>query len=409
VFSGASGQIGAVSAREARAVRIIRSHIRALLFASLVAVATTVGVTAGPWASAQTTTVPPTTVTTPTTAPPPTTAIPATTTSNPPTPTTKKPSTTTTTKKPSTTTTAPEPSTVPSTQAPSTSSSAPAVLAPTSSTTLPGSTTGGGGMSAARKLQLVVGGLIVVGVGIGLLTFLYWRRTRPPAINTALDALADLDLTGVVVPAVAGAGSITATTPVVSGGVAGAALGSSSALPTTAVPTMAAAAAAPPGAGSGVRILGPLVVAGGAVAGATEATNADEPDPTPASIDGGPSSSSPRSTPTAAIVAPPASTSDGDVVMQIGEPPVAAESGSVAGADASDEIIEISAPAAVSGPMVAPGVVTDESRFESPEPEMLTIITVEDLANQAADHFETTASGPSTPGPAEAEDGGKHG
>jgi hypothetical protein len=39
---------------------------------------------------------------------------------------------------------------------------------------------------------VVVGGLLAVAGGLSLLTFLYWRRTRPVPYNAALDALGDL-------------------------------------------------------------------------------------------------------------------------------------------------------------------------------------------------------------------------
>lgn len=60
---------------------------------------------------------------------------------------------------------------------------------------------GGGGLSSDAKLAMVVGGLVVVAALIGSLTYLYWRRTRPAAYGTALDALADITL----LPAGAGA------------------------------------------------------------------------------------------------------------------------------------------------------------------------------------------------------------
>jgi hypothetical protein len=49
------------------------------------------------------------------------------------------------------------------------------------------------GLSTDAKLAMVVGGLVAVGLLIGLLTFLYWRHTRPQQYLTALDALADVE------------------------------------------------------------------------------------------------------------------------------------------------------------------------------------------------------------------------
>jgi hypothetical protein len=50
-----------------------------------------------------------------------------------------------------------------------------------------------GGLSTDSKLALVVGGLVAVGLAIGVLTFFYWRHTRPQRYMTALDALADVE------------------------------------------------------------------------------------------------------------------------------------------------------------------------------------------------------------------------
>lgn len=55
------------------------------------------------------------------------------------------------------------------------------------------SSSGGGGLSTDTKLALVVGGLAAIGVLIGILTFFYWRHTRPQRYMTALDALADVE------------------------------------------------------------------------------------------------------------------------------------------------------------------------------------------------------------------------
>jgi hypothetical protein len=49
------------------------------------------------------------------------------------------------------------------------------------------------GLSTDTKLALVVGGLSAVGVIIGVLTYFYWRHTRPRQYMTALDALADVE------------------------------------------------------------------------------------------------------------------------------------------------------------------------------------------------------------------------
>ena len=166
---------------------------------------------------------------------------------------------TTTTKK-STTTTSPSKTTT--TKAPTTSTTARASTTTTASAALlPGSTstsgpkaTSSGGLSAETQLRLVVGGLILVGGLVGFLTVLYWRRTSPPKISSALDALADLDTTpasgrplvgsNMIGAAAAGARAPGAAPAVAGAGVAG---------ETAAVATMAGAA------GSGVRILGPVV------------------------------------------------------------------------------------------------------------------------------------------------------
>lgn len=129
--------------------------------------------------------------------------------------TTTEESTTTTTEAVTTTTAAtttqPRPSststTVPrSTSTASTAASTTTTAAPPSSVeeqapeiisddTLPRRTNGSddGGLSTDTKLAFVVGGLAAVGVLIGLLTFLYWRHTRPQRYMDALDALADVE------------------------------------------------------------------------------------------------------------------------------------------------------------------------------------------------------------------------
>jgi cytoskeletal protein RodZ len=48
-------------------------------------------------------------------------------------------------------------------------------------------------LSTDTKLALVVGALVLVGVGIALLTYFYWRHTRPQQYMSALDALADVE------------------------------------------------------------------------------------------------------------------------------------------------------------------------------------------------------------------------
>jgi len=395
VFSEPHEQIGVAPAREARAVRIIRSHIRALFLAGILAIGMVVTMTTGPSASAletTTTTGAPTAKATPVVTPTP---APATT-------TTKKPSTSTT-KKPSTSTTAPEASTVPSTRAPSTTTTAPAVLAPTSSTTSPPETTGDG-MSADRKLQLVVGGLVVVGAGIGLLTFLYWRRTRPPEINTALNALADLELAAMTAPATASVGSDTAPTPAVGDVATEAVVGSVESASSVELPGTPSAVA---GAGSGVRILGPIAAAGIVAAGEARPAATDEPARVVTVGDTiGDSAGEVIPGPAATIASPIVTAFNGDVVTQIAESLSAPATPVGTDAEPSDEVIEIPSPVAVIGPIAAQRPVVDASALDSPETEMLTIITIEDLANRAA---ESAVAGVQASTPAEPEDGGDHG
>jgi hypothetical protein len=122
----------------------------------------------------------------------------------------------------------------------------------------------------------VVGGLILVGGLLTFLTVLYWRRTRPPKLSTALDALADLE-----------------TSPAAAANLAAMHVGTGLAAPTTVggavpgvAPTIAAPVVGPVGssavggavggamvagaAGSGVRIIGP-------VTGARQAGGPDTP------------------------------------------------------------------------------------------------------------------------------------
>ncbi len=154
---------------------------------------------------------PDTTDTTPTTTPttlPPTTLPPTT---LPPTtaaPTTAPPTTrphTTTTVRPSSTTTAVTTTTTlatTSTSLPTSSSvSAPALSNPASTTTTTKSkASSSGGLSDSAKLSIVVIGLLGVGGAILVLTYLYWRRTRPVVVTavspSALESLAGLDVSG---------------------------------------------------------------------------------------------------------------------------------------------------------------------------------------------------------------------
>jgi hypothetical protein len=123
-------------------------------------------------------------------------------------PTTSEAPTTVTTARPSTTSTsaAPRSTTTPTTSRSSTTTTeaAPESIAPTTESsepeivtddTLPrrADTSSDSGLSTDAKLAMVVGGLVAVGVLIGVLTFLYWRHTRPQQYLTALDALADVE------------------------------------------------------------------------------------------------------------------------------------------------------------------------------------------------------------------------
>jgi hypothetical protein len=138
--------------------------------------------------------VPPSSDSTTTTEQSTTTTTQATTTTTVTSTTQPRPSTTSTTVPRSSTSSASTVSTT-TTAAPPTSAEqeAPEIV---SDDTLPSRTTGGtddGGLSTDAKLAFVVGGLVAVGVLIGLLTFLYWRHTRPQRYMDALDALADVE------------------------------------------------------------------------------------------------------------------------------------------------------------------------------------------------------------------------
>ncbi len=212
---------------------------------------------------------------------PTTTTLSSTTSSSSTTTTTTKP--TTTTAKPTTTT----PTTLPptslittptsvyhptSTSAASSSSSSSSSTQSVTTYTLPASTVtapaisnggtkhtkpkgGSGGLSDATKLWLVVGSLLAVGVLISVLTFLYWRRTRPGVSPTtapvlspaALDALVGADPSAPATPATG--------TPAVTGLAAKPIAGLDALVPP------APKVAPPPGVAgpqSGVRILGPV-------------------------------------------------------------------------------------------------------------------------------------------------------
>ena len=126
----------------------------------------------------------------------------------------------------------------------------------------------------------MVGGLVVVGGGIAALTLLYWRRTRPPAINTALDALGDLDPLA--------ASIVTVPTGPVAPPIAPTAVFGSPPLPASwldlAAATPAAAdAATVAGAGTGVRILGPVAASVARAEGATPVDPETGPDESDAS------------------------------------------------------------------------------------------------------------------------------
>ncbi len=162
-----------------------------------------------------------------------TTAAPTTTLSPP----TTRPHTTTTTARASTTTTAPVTSTTLATTStsvePSSSVTAPALSNPATSTTTKPKSTSSGGLSDSAKLSIVVVGLLAVGAAILVLTYLYWRRTRPASVTavspSALDALVGLDVDGpptAPVPVVP-ASATTAAAVVGAGAVVGASTSSS--------------------------------------------------------------------------------------------------------------------------------------------------------------------------------------
>ncbi len=124
---------------------------------------------------------------------------------------------TTTTRPPATTAAPTTATTTPTTAPATTTTAAPAVVLPGNTTTVPpteGDGDGGGsGPSSGRQLALVVGGLVAVAGGLATLTFLYWRRTRPVAYNTAFDAATDL--AGPALVTAVGAGPVVAGEPTV--------------------------------------------------------------------------------------------------------------------------------------------------------------------------------------------------
>lgn len=67
------------------------------------------------------------------------------------------------------------------------------VVAPSTAPESDTTSSSSSGLSTDTKLAMVVGGLVAVGVIIGVLTFFYWRHTRPSRYRVALDALADID------------------------------------------------------------------------------------------------------------------------------------------------------------------------------------------------------------------------
>lgn len=126
---------------------------------------------------------------------PPTSATPSTeppTTQAPPTsrstPTTSR--ATSTTRRASTTTTEAEQTTTTEESTTTTAPPASLVLPPTETVPPRVNVASTSGLSTDAKLGIVVGGLLAVGVAISVLTYLYWRHTRP---NRYLDALGALD------------------------------------------------------------------------------------------------------------------------------------------------------------------------------------------------------------------------
>ena len=142
-------------------------------------------------------------------------------------------------------------------------------------------------MSAETKLRLVVGGLVVVGGGIAALTLLYWRRTRPPAVNAALDALGDLDpLAASIVTVPTGpaeAPPIAPTAVLGSPPLPASWLDLAAATPGAADAATATTTATAAGAGTGVRILGPVAASVARAQGATPVDPETGPDESDAS------------------------------------------------------------------------------------------------------------------------------
>lgn len=197
----------------------------------------------------------------------PTTTQPPSTTSS--TPTTRAPTTTATSRR-STTTTARSTSTSQATTTTTTGTTSTDAVASTTTLqrflvpddTLPSRTTptgssGSRGLSTDTKLALVVAGLLVVAAIIGVLTWLYWRHTRPAPYLDALDVLSEVKDQGAAASLAAATGTTTPV-PIVSARV-GAEPGGVSAL------------AGQPAVTSAVRILGPVEPAGGRAAGEADA------------------------------------------------------------------------------------------------------------------------------------------
>jgi hypothetical protein len=130
----------------------------------------------------------PTTEATTTTSEATTTTQASTTTSRPVTTTTQPRTTTTASRSTSsvaTTTTSTQPPTTTTTEAPEIVTDD--TLAPRSASS------DDSGLSTDSKLALIVGALAAVGIAIGVLTYFYWRHTRPQRYMHALDALADVE------------------------------------------------------------------------------------------------------------------------------------------------------------------------------------------------------------------------
>lgn len=113
--------------------------------------------------------------------------------------TTRAPSTTSaprsTTSPPRSTPSTTAPTTTESTVSTTTPSTAPPAPEIVSDDTLPSRRAGSesSGLSTDTKLALVVGALSVIGIVIAVLTYFYWRHTRPQQYMSALDALADVE------------------------------------------------------------------------------------------------------------------------------------------------------------------------------------------------------------------------